>query len=57
MDHSFEELDLFLLSQGDPNPDKDFPSQHWLPELERYMAGGGCAETVVRWHSVYRLPF
>ena len=46
LNHSFVELDLFILSQGDPDPTKNFPAPHWIPELERFMAGGSCAETV-----------
>jgi outer membrane protein assembly factor BamB len=42
MNHSFQELDLFILSQGNADPKKRFPYDFWVPELEKFVAGGGC---------------
>ena len=42
MNHSFMELDLFILSQGSEDPLKNFPYEFWIPQLEKFVAGGGC---------------
>lgn len=42
MNHSFTELDMFILSQSSSDPYKNYPYDFWIPELERFMAGGGC---------------
>ena len=42
MNHSYTELDMFILSQGSEDPLKNFPLPFWLPQLERFVAGGGC---------------
>ena len=42
MNHSFQELDMFVLRQGSTDPTKNFPYDFWVKQLERFMAGGGC---------------
>eukprot|EP00038_Savillea_parva_P011118 m.195216 g.195216 ORF g.195216 m.195216 type:complete len:454 (-) comp19427_c0_seq1:180-1541(-) len=40
MNASVTEIDMFDIS-----PDKGFPEPFWIPQLEKYMAGGGCPFT------------
>jgi hypothetical protein len=42
MNHSVQELDLFILNQGEADPTRNFPYAFWIPQLEKFMAGGGC---------------
>ena len=42
MNHSFTEIDLFILSQGSTDPLKNFPYDFWLPQLEKFVTGDGC---------------
>ena len=42
MNHSFTELDMFILSQGSADPAKNFPYDYWIPQLEKFVGGGGC---------------
>ena len=37
MNESVNEIDMFILS-----PEKGFPLPFWIPQLERFVAGGGC---------------
>mmetsp|Transcript_13797 Transcript_13797/g.41214 ORF Transcript_13797/g.41214 Transcript_13797/m.41214 type:complete len:123 (+) Transcript_13797:109-477(+) len=37
MNASVEEIDMFDLA-----PDKGFPEPFWIPQLQKFMAGGGC---------------
>jgi hypothetical protein len=36
------ELDIFILSQGHADALKNFPYNFWTPQLEKFVAGGGC---------------
>ena len=42
MNRSVQELAFFRLNQDATEPAKAFPEPFWIPQLERYMAGGGC---------------
>ena len=42
MNHSFQELDMFVLRQDSDDADKNFPYDFWIKPLEKFMAGGGC---------------
>merc|ERR1719277_1672230 len=37
MNHSFDEIDMFRLA-----PENNWPEPFWVPQLRRFMAGGGC---------------
>ena len=40
MNRSVQELDMFILSQGVPG--RSFPEPFWIPQLQKFTAGGGC---------------
>jgi hypothetical protein len=44
MNRSVQEIDMFILEQAhhDSPPGAAFPELFWIPELEKFMAGGGC---------------
>eukprot|EP00039_Didymoeca_costata_P014603 m.237650 g.237650 ORF g.237650 m.237650 type:complete len:435 (+) comp16057_c0_seq35:117-1421(+) len=42
MNQSVQEIDMFVLKQGNPVKEQNFPESFWIPNLERYMRGGGC---------------
>jgi hypothetical protein len=46
MNQSVHEIDMFDLRQDPTQPTtKNFPEPFWIPVLEKFMAGGGCAAT------------
>lgn len=46
MNRSVEEIDMFLIKQGQPTPAANFPEPFWIAPLQRFMAGGGCVARV-----------
>jgi hypothetical protein len=46
MNHSVEEIAMFDIKQGQADPNKNFPEPFWIPQLEKFMHGGGCAAKV-----------
>ena len=46
MNKSVAEIDVFLLQQGDPRPEHNFPYPFWVTELEKFVGGGGCEAKV-----------
>ena len=42
MNHSVQEIAMFLLRQGEQEPAANFPEPFWIAPLQRFMAGGGC---------------
>merc|ERR1712217_461783 len=40
MNNSFAEIDMFRIL-----PELGWPEEFWIPELEKFMAGGGCVPT------------
>ena len=41
MNHSFQEIDMFVLKQGQEDPQSNFPEPFWIEQLELFMGGGG----------------
>eukprot|EP01043_Picozoa_sp_COSAG02_P110619 COSAG02_NODE_46751_length_346_cov_1.032389_1_plen_92_part_01 len=36
------EQDIFILSQGNVDPEKNFPYDFWIKPLEKFVTGKGC---------------
>ena len=45
MNRSVQEIDMFILKQ-EASPGASFPEPFWIPQLERFVAGGGCDITL-----------
>ena len=45
MNHSFQEIDMFVLKQGHKDPQSNFPESFWIDELQKFIRGGGCDAT------------
>ena len=46
MNHSIQRIDMFELFQAHKDPTKNLPEPFWIPQLERFIAGGSCNRKV-----------